>query len=144
MHPTRQVLRIANVRRFVTARFFAGLARSLLRATIHWHLWKVTGSAFYLGLMGLVEFLPVIPASLLAGAVADSRDRRRVMIAAQSVTWLCASALCFGSYSGTAELPVEIDSCGSFVPVWFTRQAIQASCFSISPLEFSRARWLLR
>jgi MFS family permease len=105
-HPTLSVLRISGVRRFVTARFFAGLGRSLLRATIHWHLWKVTGSAFYLGVMGLVEFLPVIPASLLAGAVADSRDRRKIMIASQCVTLVCAGILCLGSYRGQSELPL--------------------------------------
>ncbi len=103
-HPIRRVLALRDVRNLVTARFFAGLARSLLHATIHWHLWKVTDSAFYLGLLGLVEFLPVIPFSLVAGAVADNRDRRKIVMAAQTLTLACALVLTFGSQRGEAEL----------------------------------------
>ena len=105
-HPIRRVLALRDVRNLVTARFFAGLARSLLHATIHWYLWKLTDSAFYLGLLGLVEFLPVIPVSLVAGAVADNRDRRKIVMAAQTLTLACALILTFGSLRGEAELVV--------------------------------------
>ena len=103
-HPIRRVLALRDVRNLITARFFGSLARSLLHATIHWHLWKVTDSAFYLGLLGLVEFLPVIPVSLVAGAVADNRDRRKIVMSAQTLTLACALVLTFGSLRGEAEL----------------------------------------
>lgn len=103
-HPILQVLALRDVRNFVLSRFFSTLGRSLLHATMHWHLWKLTDSTFYLGTLGLVEFLPVIPVSLIAGAVADNRDRRRIVIAAQSVSFLSAAVLCFGSLEGAAEL----------------------------------------
>ena len=103
-HPIRQVLALRDVRNLVLARFFSTLGRSLLHATLHWHLWKLTDSTFYLGTLGLVEFLPVIPVSLVAGAVADNRDRRRLVIGAQIVGLVSASALCFGSLEGAVEL----------------------------------------
>ena len=103
-HPIRSVLALSDVRNLVTARFFASLARSLLHATLHWHLWKETDSLFFLGLLGLVEFLPVIPLSLFAGAVADNRDRRRIVIGSQVVTLTCAAALCFGTLAGGGEV----------------------------------------
>ena len=104
LHPVRRVLRLRDVRNLVAARFFAGLGRSLLHAAIHWHLWKLTDSAFYLGLLGLVEFLPVIPVSLFAGAVADNRDRRRIVMASQVVTLGGAIVLTAGSLQGSAEV----------------------------------------
>lgn len=105
-HPVRRVLAQRDVRNLITARFFAGLGRSLLHATLHWHLWKLTDSAFHLGLLGLVEFLPVIPVSLFAGAVADNRDRRRIVMTSQVVTLLSAVVLTFGSLEGSAELAI--------------------------------------
>ena len=83
-HPTRQVLGIPAVRYFVVSRFFSGLARGLLHATLAWHVWKLSDSAFYLGVLGVLEFLPVIPVSLFAGALADSYDRKHIVIASQT------------------------------------------------------------
>ena len=75
-HPTLQVLAIGPVRIFATAQLCSSLGYSLLRATVAWHIWKVTGSYALLGTLGLVEFLPVIPVSLYGGALADPADRR--------------------------------------------------------------------
>ena len=119
-HHTLRVLARPDARNYVTARFFSTLGRSLLHATIHWHLWKVTGSVFYLGLLGLVEFLPVIPVSLVAGAVADSRDRRRIVIVAQGVALVGAVVLHLGSRQGSAELPVLL---------WTAFALALAACF---------------
>ena len=102
-HPIREVLALRDVRNLVASRFFARLARSLLHATLHWHLWKTTESLFDLGLLGLVEFLPVIPASLVAGAVADNYDRRRIVMVAQGVTAVAAGALAWGTVAGAGE-----------------------------------------
>jgi len=105
-HPLREVLALRDVRNLVIAGFFSGLGRSLLHATIHWHLWKATDSLFYLGLLGLVEFLPVIPVSLVAGAVADNRDRRKLVMGAQGLSLACALVLVLGSLRAEGELPM--------------------------------------
>lgn len=104
-HHTLQVLAQRDVRNFITARFFSALARSLVHATLHWHLWKETGSAFYLGLLGLIEFLPVIPLSLVAGALADSRDRRKIVIGSQTATALAVLCLFGASLLDTSQVP---------------------------------------
>ncbi len=109
-HATLQVLAIPNVRRFVTQRFFATLARSLLHATLAWHLWKASGSYAFLGWLGAVEFAPVIPASLIAGALADSWDRKRIIIISQAVAMLAACALWFGTANAAAEIPLVLVS----------------------------------
>jgi MFS family permease len=99
-HPTLQVLRSANIRAYVVSRFFSSLGRSLLITTIAWHLWKVTGSYFYLGVLGFIEFVPVIPVSLYAGVVADAFDRKRIVQVAQFVTAILAVALAGADLAG--------------------------------------------
>jgi MFS family permease len=88
----------------MASRFFSGLGRSLLSATIAWHVWKLTGSYFMLGVIGLVEFLPVIPVSLYAGAFADAHDRRKIVLATQAVSFLGAIVLCWAAGGAVPEL----------------------------------------
>ncbi len=103
--PSRQVVEIPAVRLFLGAQFFSAFARSLLQATIAWHLWKLTESYFMLGVIGFVEFLPVIPVSLFAGAFADAHDRRRIVLTTRSLT-LCG-AFVLAAATGAASPDVE-------------------------------------
>ena len=88
------VLRDPNLVAFVASRFLGGVAMTLLRATFAWQIYALTGSAFYLGLIGLIQFIPTLALSLVAGAVADGFDRRRIMMASLT-TALCGSALLY-------------------------------------------------
>ena len=103
-HPTRRALGLPDVRYFLTARFFGVTARTLFATAISWHLWDLTGREIYLGVLGLVEFLPVIPVTLLGGAVADVRDRRSVVLGARAAALACAAGLAIGSGATPHEL----------------------------------------
>src|SRR5262245_24419749 len=46
---------------------------------VAWQLYALTGSAFDLGLVGLVQFVPTIALTLVVGQVADRYDRRLVV-----------------------------------------------------------------
>src|SRR6185436_7672505 len=63
---------------------------------------------FYLGLMGLARALPGIALTLLAGAVADRTDRRRLVMITQSVMALNAAALAAITFAGGANIPVVL------------------------------------
>lgn len=102
-HPTLQVLSIPRVRVFAVSQLLSTLGFSLLRATVAWHIWKVSGSYALLGTLGLVEFLPVIPLSLVAGVVADSADRSRIVVRTLSVSALLTAALWASANYGTFE-----------------------------------------
>ena len=106
VHPTLAVLRQRNVRFFVASRLCSATALTLLRATIFWQVFELTGSEFYLGLVGLVQFLPVVPLNLVGGAVADSFDRRRVVMGAQGAALLFSLLLYTTSRSGQTSLAV--------------------------------------
>jgi len=98
-HGTLAALRQRPLVLFVASRFFAGSAMTLLRATFAWQVYAITGSAFHLGLMGLAQFVPTLTLSLVGGAVADSFDRRRVVILSQAAV-LLGSATLFMASSG--------------------------------------------
>lgn len=57
----------------------------MLSVAVGWELYLRTGSALALGLIGLVQVLPVVLLSLPAGNVADQINRRHVMIGAQAL-----------------------------------------------------------
>ena len=48
-----------------------------------WLVLSLTGSAFYLGLVGFLADLPILLFSLVGGVVADRLDRRKLLLASQ-------------------------------------------------------------
>ena len=60
---------------------------------LFWHVNQLDKNPIALGGIGLARFLPVIVFSLIGGALADSRDRRRVMFTTQSIAALLALTL---------------------------------------------------
>jgi MFS family permease len=76
--------------------FFAGQLVSLVGTWMQsvaqaWLVLELTDSPFLLGLVGTLQFAPVLALSFLAGALADRLPKRRLLIATQSV--MCALAL---------------------------------------------------
>src|SRR5215216_2801248 len=67
---------------------------------INWHVYLITKSAFALGLVGLFRGLPIVVCSLAGGVVADALDRKRLMIATQSVMLASAAGLAFITFEG--------------------------------------------
>ena len=78
---------------FLIGRFASGTALTLLRATVAWHIYSITHSAFHLGLIGIVQFVPALLLTLVGGAVADSFDRRRIINVAQLICMLAGGLL---------------------------------------------------
>lgn len=77
---------------------------TLLRAAIAWHVFELSGSPFHLGLIGLVQFGPVLVLSLPGGALADAHDRRRIALASLLAPFATGLALCLLARSGAATL----------------------------------------
>jgi MFS family permease len=103
---TLAALRQPGVVRFVASRFFSGAGQTLLRATFAWQVFQLTGSAFHLGLVGLVQFVPTFFLSLVGGAVADSFERRRILILAQTATLAGSATLGLLTQRGEPSLPL--------------------------------------
>jgi MFS family permease len=67
---------------------------------VGWQVYALTGSAFDLGLVGLVQFIPTALLTFAAGHAADRYDRIRVVQLCQLVEGLCAAFLAWGSFAG--------------------------------------------
>jgi MFS family permease len=85
---------------FWFARGFTSIAFQIQGVAVGWQVYALTGSPFYLGLVGLAQFLPMFLLTLVVGHVADRYDRRMVVRLCQIVEGLAAAALAFGSFSG--------------------------------------------
>src|SRR5512138_2333497 len=71
---------------------------------LFWHIRTLTDQPIALGGVGLARILPVIIFSLIAGAMADVVDRRRIMLITQSVMALIALSLAVLTLSGRITL----------------------------------------
>jgi MFS family permease len=93
-----------NLVAYLASRFCSGVAMTMLRAAVAWHVFDLSRSAFHLGLIGLVQFVPALLLTLIGGAVADTYDRRRVCMIAQSVPIACCGVLFAATRQGAITL----------------------------------------
>lgn len=91
---------------FWWARVSATAGYQMLAVAIGWQIYELTGSAFDLGLVGLVQFVPVVVLALVVGHVADRYERRLVMRACMLIEGLSAAALAVGNIGGGLAIEV--------------------------------------
>ena len=91
---------------FLASRFASGTAMTLLRSAVAWHVFELSRSDSNLGLVGIVQFVPMLAFTLVGGAVADSYDRRRVINAAQLLMLACGAMLLWSTRQGSDSLLV--------------------------------------
>lgn len=84
-HDPYAALRISNYRDYLAGSFFALLGRQAVTAVAIWQVYQWTHSSTALGLVGLVNVLPLLALSLPAGAIADRHDRRRLIAVGTAV-----------------------------------------------------------
>jgi MFS family permease len=89
---------------FLASRFASAVALTLLRSAVGWHIYSISHSAFQLGLVGIVQFIPALALTLVGGAVADSFDRRRVINVAQLVQVIAGVLLLTAARAHTSGL----------------------------------------
>ncbi|MGB9296472.1 MAG: MFS transporter [Pseudolabrys sp.] len=85
---------------FWLARLAATMGYQMLALTIGWQVYEITNSAFDLGLIGLIQFVPAVVLALLIGHAADRYDRRLIVRAAQSVYALAAVMITIALFAG--------------------------------------------
>lgn len=89
------------------ARLSSVIGVQMLSLGVSWVVYNLTGSVLDLGLIGLVQFVPILGLALFTGHVADRYDRRRVTRACYAVELVCAAALLAMTVTGsTAALPI--------------------------------------
>ncbi|MGO7831558.1 MFS transporter [Rhizobium johnstonii] len=93
--------------RFFFARFLLSFSQQIVSVAVGWQMYDQTGSAIYLGLIGLVQFLPSLLLILVTGSVADRYNRRAIAALCSLVSALCTLALLVMTLMGSfTPLPV--------------------------------------
>jgi len=72
----------------------------MLSVAIGWQMYELTHDAFSLGMVGLVQFFPMILLTLVVGQIADRYDRRRIVYLSVVLEGLTAVFLLVGSING--------------------------------------------
>jgi MFS family permease len=98
-HDPYAALRHRDFRFLVTGRFITSFGNEMLSFAVGWELWLRTHEPFVLGMVGLVQVIPVLLLSLPAGHVADQYNRKRIVLICELTFALCALGLGWLSYT---------------------------------------------
>jgi len=90
--------------------FFAGQGLSLLgtwmqTVAMSWLVYRLTGSAWLLGLTAGAQQLPMLFLSPIAGVLADRVNRQRLLVLIQSLAFLQALSLALLTFAGLVDVP---------------------------------------
>ncbi len=99
-------LRQRNFRLLWAGQFISVSGSQMQSAAILWQVYALTGSPLALGAVGLCRLVPIFLFGILSGVVADSVDRRKLMILTQ--TGLAAVALGFAALSFTGTMTIGL------------------------------------
>ncbi len=113
MNDAPHPLTIANFRAYWIARLAITLAQNGMILIVGWQAYTIarrtmapSGAAAQLGLIGLLQFLPLFLTTPVTGLVADRFDRRFITRLTIALQLLCAFTLALFTQSGAITLPV--------------------------------------
>src|SRR5689334_13229416 len=66
---------------------------TITMAALPYQVFHETGSSLDVGLLGLAQLGPLLLLSLIGGALADSFDKRRILLIVNSVSLVCSAVL---------------------------------------------------
>jgi MFS family permease len=102
--PSLAALRHRDFALYAGANFLWTIGLQIQATALAWQMYEITHDAFKLGLVGLMEFLPAALLALPAGHLADSVDRRRVILVGAGGEF--AAAVMLFALSATDQLSV--------------------------------------
>ncbi|WP_427184556.1 MFS transporter [Bordetella bronchialis] len=91
---------------YAISRVLSAMAFQGIGIAMGWLVYDQTHSAFYLGMIGLCQFLPMVVLTLVVGQVADRYDRRRIALFAQTVKAIVAIGLTWAIWSDVLSVPM--------------------------------------
>jgi MFS family permease len=94
-------LRQRNFRLLWTGQFISLSGSQMQSVAILWQVYALTRDPLALGVVGLVRLLPIFVFGILSGVVADSLDRRKLMLATQIGMAVVALALAAFTFTNT-------------------------------------------
>ncbi|HUD89801.1 MAG TPA: MFS transporter [Xanthobacteraceae bacterium] len=90
---------------YLATRSFSEFSYQIATVAVGWQIYQLTGSAFDLGIVGLVQFIPSALLVFTAGHAADRYDRKRVVQICLLADGLTAALLAWGTFAGWLTVP---------------------------------------
>jgi MFS family permease len=94
-HDPFAVLKIKDYQFFLTFRFFLTMAIQMQSVIVGWQVYSISGSVLDLGLIGLAEAIPFILISIFSGHIADTFNRKKIIVLFTSIFILASAALLY-------------------------------------------------
>jgi MFS family permease len=92
---TFRALRNANFRRFYIGQGISLIGTWMQQLAMSWLVYRLTGSAMMLGVIGFASQIPTLVFVPLAGALADRVDKRKLLLGTQAFSMLQALTAAF-------------------------------------------------
>jgi MFS family permease len=99
-------LRHVDFRRLWVGNSLGFVGFQLTAVAVPVQVYELTGSSFWVGMLGLVGLVPLVLFGLWGGAVADAVDRRALLLGSSLVLWACTGGLLAAAMAGVASLPL--------------------------------------
>ena len=107
-HDPYTALRHRDFRLLWLGSFAGTLGEQMVGVAMGWELYERTHSELALGLVGLVQVLPVLVLSLPAGQLSDLYNRKAIMLASEALMGACGLGLALLSFRSGPLLPIYI------------------------------------
>ena len=96
----RPLRRHRDFRALYAAQFVSFLGTMVTYVALPYQMFQLTGSSLKVGLLGLAELVPLLVTAFVGGALADTVDRRRMVLATEIGLGLGSGALALAALHG--------------------------------------------
>ena len=97
VHDAYAVLQNRDFLLYLIGRFIGSFGQQMLSVAVGWEIFERTNSYFALGMVGLVQMLPMVLCTFPAGHVADNFNRKRIMLWTQGGLAVACAGLAVSS-----------------------------------------------
>jgi MFS family permease len=100
-----RALRHRNYRLFFSGQSLSLVGTWITRIATSWLVYRLTGSAFLLGLVGFCGQIPTLLLTPIAGVIVDRSGRHRILVITQVLSMLQSAALAALAFPGRLTVP---------------------------------------
>lgn len=93
-------LQYADFRLYMIGQLISAIGGQMQFVALNWHIYVLTNSAFALGLIGLMRFIPIVIFSLIGGSAADHYNRKKIWYATSTALAILATILAITTWMG--------------------------------------------
>lgn len=98
-HDPYEALRVPDYRRLLAGNVLRSIGTEMQSVAVGWELYQRTDDPLMLGLVGLVQFVPVFLLALPAGQAADRYSRKGLLLVATAMTGAASAGLAVLSFA---------------------------------------------